>query len=251
VYEFTREWFASPDVYLFEASIPPLSLTLGETYWISIRAVTGDVYEWFSGDPGEAWGCNSMVTGAYFGVPDSWIPIYPNLWPNPECVNTAFVLYGEEIITYEIPRDVAANGGGGSSDTSYNLSDTIGQAVIGHMAGAHLHGIGFWLPTGAEPVSDVFEDEEVSPPQTCAFKVTCPNPIQSVATVRFTVPERSRVVITLYDIAGRQLRRVVDEVREAGYHETELDASGLSAGVYFARMKVGRYEEIQRLILLR
>jgi len=39
-----------------------------------------------------------MVKGDYFGAP-GWIPIYPDLWPNPECIAMSFCLYYDESAT--------------------------------------------------------------------------------------------------------------------------------------------------------
>jgi len=90
------------DVSEYEASIEPVALVQGQTYWISIRAVVtepGTTWEWYSGNtPDGPWNCKCMVKGDYFGA-SSWIPIYPNLWPVPECISMSFCLYYDESAT--------------------------------------------------------------------------------------------------------------------------------------------------------
>jgi hypothetical protein len=95
-YTWTAQW---QDIWEYEASIEPVTLVQGQTYWISIRAVVTDpssVWEWFSGNtPDGPWNCKCMVKGDYFGA-TGWIPIYPDLWPVPECISMSFCLYYDE-----------------------------------------------------------------------------------------------------------------------------------------------------------
>jgi hypothetical protein len=83
----------------YEASVAAVPLVQGQTYWISIRAVVTDpltVWEWYSGNtPDGPWNCDCMVKGDYFGAAN-WIPIYPDLWPVPECISMSFCLYYDE-----------------------------------------------------------------------------------------------------------------------------------------------------------
>jgi len=100
IYDFTRSTVAM-GVGQFEASIPPLALVQGQSYWISIRAVLTQpgTYEWRSGRaPDGPWNCNCMAKGDYWNEPD-WIPVYPDLWPNPECLAMSFCLYYDESAT--------------------------------------------------------------------------------------------------------------------------------------------------------
>lgn len=65
---------------------------------------------------------------------------------------------------------------------------------------------------------------------------TYPNPARGQATVRFAIPERQAVRITLYDILGRRIRTVVDADLE-GRHEQTLDVGRLASGTYFIWMQ--------------
>ena len=101
VHDYT--WTAiTASLWEYEASVTPVPLVAGETYWISIRAVVtepGTTWEWRSGGtPDGPWNCNCMVMGDYFSAP-GWIPIYPGLWPNPECTAMSFCLYYDESAT--------------------------------------------------------------------------------------------------------------------------------------------------------
>jgi hypothetical protein len=64
-----------------------------------------------------------------------------------------------------------------------------------------------------------------------------PNPFGGRTRFAYSVGAPGRVVVELYDVLGRRVGTVVDEVRQTGTHEAEFDASGLSSGVYLARLR--------------
>lgn len=65
-----------------------------------------------------------------------------------------------------------------------------------------------------------------------------PNPVHSVATLRYTVPEGENMRLVLYDILGRQVR-VIASGRGTGRTEQQLTVSGLASGTYFLRLEAG------------
>ncbi|WP_176521841.1 LamG-like jellyroll fold domain-containing protein [Longimonas halophila] len=80
---------------------------------------------------------------------------------------------------------------------------------------------------------------------------TYPNPAQAQATVRYAVPTRQNVRITLYDMLGRRVRTVVD-TETAGRTEQTLDVSSLASGTYFLRLQVDNASvDTQRLTIIR
>jgi hypothetical protein len=69
--------------------------------------------------------------------------------------------------------------------------------------------------------------------------------------IRYGIPGKSYVEIEVYSILGQQVITIVRKVLDAGYHETKLDASQLSGGVYLYRMKAGDYIETRKLLYLK
>ncbi len=83
-----------------------------------------------------------------------------------------------------------------------------------------------------------------------------PNPFNPITTVRFGLPVSSPVSLRIYDTAGRLVRVLVDDYREAGHYETVwdgLDGSGrpVASGVYFYRLATGSFVEDRKMVLLR
>jgi len=78
-----------------------------------------------------------------------------------------------------------------------------------------------------------------------------PNPFNPTTVARYELPAASYVKLTVYDISGREVAVLVDGWREAGAHEVTFDASGLAAGIYFARLEAGEYVGVQKMVLLK
>lgn len=78
-----------------------------------------------------------------------------------------------------------------------------------------------------------------------------PNPFNPTTTIRYSVPERARVSLTVYNALGQQVARLVDSEVEKGDHEVRFDASGLPSGVYFYRLQAGSTNQVRRLVVMR
>jgi len=65
-----------------------------------------------------------------------------------------------------------------------------------------------------------------------------PNPFNPSTTIRYGLPHKSMVQLTIHNTLGQQVALLVQGDQEAGYHEVKLDGSRLSSGVYFYRIQV-------------
>lgn len=78
-----------------------------------------------------------------------------------------------------------------------------------------------------------------------------PNPFNPATTIRYGLPNRSHVLLTVYTTLGQQVAVLQNEEQEAGYYEVRFDGSGLSSGVYFYRIEAGSYVQTRTLMVLR
>ncbi len=90
-----------------------------------------------------------------------------------------------------------------------------------------------------------------------------PNPFNSTTTIRYDLPETlqsptgfgTSVTLIVYDILGRKIKTLVDEVKLPGSFEVKFDASDLSGGVYLYRMIAesasNSYINTRKMILLK
>jgi len=77
-----------------------------------------------------------------------------------------------------------------------------------------------------------------------------PNPMTSAGALSFSLDEPGRTVVSLYDISGRSIATVLDSEMTAGNHSVNLNTSGMSSGVYFARVISGSRSSVGRFVVL-
>jgi hypothetical protein len=57
--------------------------------------------------------------------------------------------------------------------------------------------------------------------------------------------------VKVYDVLGREVATLVDEVKEPGTYTVQFSGSGLASGVYFYRLTAGSYLATRRMMLVR
>lgn len=78
-----------------------------------------------------------------------------------------------------------------------------------------------------------------------------PNPFNPVTRIKYSVPKQSFVMIKIYDVLGREVKTLVNDIRTAGNYEVDFNASYLASGVYFYRMESGDFTDVKKLVLLK
>ncbi len=88
-------------------------------------------------------------------------------------------------------------------------------------------------------------------PLATSLEQNYPNPFNPSTRIRYGLPQRSDVTLTVYTTLGQVVATLVRGEKEAGYHEAVFDASGLSSGVYFYRLQAGTFTQTARMLLVR
>jgi subtilisin-like proprotein convertase family protein len=78
-----------------------------------------------------------------------------------------------------------------------------------------------------------------------------PNPFNPETKLRFRIPVQSSVRLTVFDILGREVRTLVNEVKNPGTYEVVFDARTMASGTYFCRMEAGTFVETKKILLLK
>ena len=78
-----------------------------------------------------------------------------------------------------------------------------------------------------------------------------PNPFNPSTTIRYSLPHKSAVQLTVFNTLGQQVSDLVNGEIEAGYHEVHFDGKGFSSGVYFYRLRTGDFVSTKRLLMVR
>ncbi len=78
-----------------------------------------------------------------------------------------------------------------------------------------------------------------------------PNPFNPRTTIAFTLASESDVQLEVFDAAGRWVATLFDGSKGAGRHTVDFDASRLSSGVYFYRLRAGDFVQQKKMVLLK
>lgn len=78
-----------------------------------------------------------------------------------------------------------------------------------------------------------------------------PNPCNPSSKINYSIPENAYVTLKIYDLLGKEVATLVDEVKEGGFYEAEFNGNDLSSGVYIYRLSAGKYNSTKKMILLR
>ncbi|MEO0137715.1 MAG: T9SS type A sorting domain-containing protein [candidate division WOR-3 bacterium] len=78
-----------------------------------------------------------------------------------------------------------------------------------------------------------------------------PSVVKDNAQIQFTVPERQRIIMNLYDIIGRKVKMIAEGTVEPGVYSYRLDSSDLNSGVYFFILQGERESKTKKLLIVR
>jgi hypothetical protein len=101
-----------------------------------------------------------------------------------------------------------------------------------------------------EPDSGTPEKETL--PEGFGLFQNVPNPFKSTTTIRYSLPTGGgQVKLEVYDVTGRLVGTLVDEMQEGGAHSVEWSGHSLPAGIYFQRLTLGNQEISQKMLLMK
>jgi hypothetical protein len=93
-------------------------------------------------------------------------------------------------------------------------------------------------------------------PTTYALEQNYPNPFNASTVVRFSIPHDGRVRLEVFDVLGRKVRTLVDDVKPLGLYAVDWDGTDnsgtpVSTGVYFYRIQTADYSKTRSMLLLK
>ena len=104
--------------------------------------------------------------------------------------------------------------------------------------------------TNADPTRVSQNEEQTSPTDFIVYPAY-PNPFNSITQFRFSLPKKTDVSLTIYDVSGREVISLIEGPMKAGYHQATWNSEGSSAGVYFCLLNAGEFESSFKLVLMK
>jgi hypothetical protein len=109
-------------------------------------------------------------------------------------------------------------------------------------------GSGVWR----RPVSDLVSVHELAGndlPRDFSLAQNYPNPFNPLTNVDFQLPISSHVNLRIFDLLGREVAVLADEVRKAGSYHVSWDAAKMPSGMYVYRLTAGNFVSVRKMIL--
>lgn len=94
------------------------------------------------------------------------------------------------------------------------------------------------------------EPPETSP-QTYDLEQNYPNPFNPETKIKFQIPKQSFVSLTVYDVLGKEIQKLVNGELNPGSYTIEWNASQYPSGVYLYRIEAGDYKSVKKMVLLK
>jgi|GEM_PF-1667200 len=99
------------------------------------------------------------------------------------------------------------------------------------------------IPTGVSDKPEVIKDLKL-------FQ-NYPNPFNPDTKISYYIAEQLFVELKVFDMLGREIATVVNEIKSPGKYEVTFNGSNFASGVYFYRLKAGEFSETKKFVLLK
>ncbi len=84
-----------------------------------------------------------------------------------------------------------------------------------------------------------------------ALEQNYPNPFNPSTMIKYQIPTASNVKITVFDILGKKVAVLIDQKKDAGYHEVEFSGLNLASGLYIYRIEAGNFSDVKKMMLVK
>jgi hypothetical protein len=174
----------------------------------------------------------SAISQARYNANPSYSAIISQITTNASSVQARVMMEG---FSYDLIRDDRAGANGGIMDRVHHLYDVI-----------------TWLQNTV--------DQPVGTPKVplqTTLAQNYPNPFNPSTSIEFTLRDRTRVNLRVYDVSGKLVRTLLNEDRPSGeVHRVTWDGRNdagetVSSGVYFYRLVASDFTQTKKMVLLK
>jgi hypothetical protein len=97
---------------------------------------------------------------------------------------------------------------------------------------------------GIQPIS-------TETPSSYSVSQNYPNPFNPTTKINFALPKSGLVTLKVYDMLGKEVATLVNEVKNVGTYSVDFNASTLSSGIYFYKVSVNGFSEVKKMMLIK
>ncbi|NJD23452.1 MAG: T9SS type A sorting domain-containing protein [Melioribacter sp.] len=88
-------------------------------------------------------------------------------------------------------------------------------------------------------------------PDVYLLEQNYPNPFNPTTKIRYRLPKENNVVITVYDILGVEITKLVNDFQYAGFYEVNFYANNLASGIYIYKISAGGFIQVRKMFLIK
>ena len=88
-------------------------------------------------------------------------------------------------------------------------------------------------------------------PKYFALQQNYPNPFNPVTTIIYWLAEESKVKLNVFDILGREIVTLIDDVQNPGNYAVKFDARNIPSGIYFCQLQAGKFIATIKMMLVK
>lgn len=183
---------------------------------------------------------NGLIAVSSFSTPNSGLAL---LDANGNYIRTMAAVTGN--------RGVYLLGNGhylvANSTGVHELDSATGTLVRTVTTGANFQYLSYYNPDAVVSSGD----PGVNIPESYALYANYPNPFNPSTNIKYQIPASGLVKITIYDVSGREVEVLVNEVKQAGIYEVSFDGTRLASGVYYYNMETEGFTETMKMVLVK
>jgi hypothetical protein len=105
-------------------------------------------------------------------------------------------------------------------------------------------------PLQNDIVSDALKEENIAPTEY-SLSQNYPNPFNPNTTIKYSLSKQSHVTLSIYDILGRRVKLLVNEIQQAGNYRINFNAQRLASGIYYYRIQSNDFVQTKKMVILK
>ena len=159
---------------------------------------------------------------------------------------------------------VSTWGNGIYVSNDYGQTWTQRNEGLANLYGTTLHKFGSYLFLGTDPVyipmemyrrpyNELVGIRQISTNIPDKYKLfqNYPNPFNPNTKIDFAIQKNGFVILKIFDILGREIYKLVNEYKRAGFYTASFNGSQFASGVYFYRIQAGKFSQVKRMMLIK
>ncbi|MBI1932483.1 MAG: endo-1,4-beta-xylanase [Ignavibacteriales bacterium] len=88
-------------------------------------------------------------------------------------------------------------------------------------------------------------------PNNFTLEQNYPNPFNPTTEIKFSIGNTSKISLRVYDILGREIQTLIDEIKSPGNYSCTFNAKNISSGIYYYQLTSGNFIDTKKFVVLK